>query len=135
MFEMCTSTIGHRNTLSASRIGIDVKLWPAGLITMPEADPDRLVDPVDQGRLAVGLPEFERHAERGCPFAAERLDVGQRGAAVDVRLAEAKQIQVGAVQDEDWLAHEALPSWALRPPLVAARVKAGGCATYHGPGF
>jgi hypothetical protein len=37
MFEMCTSTIGQRNTLSASRIGIEVKLWPAGLITMPEA--------------------------------------------------------------------------------------------------
>ena len=34
---MCTSTIGQRKTLSASRIGIDVKLWPAGLITMPEA--------------------------------------------------------------------------------------------------
>ena len=34
---MCTSTIGQRNTLSASRIGIEVKLWPAGLITMPEA--------------------------------------------------------------------------------------------------
>ena len=36
---MWTSTIGQRKTLRASRIAIEVKLWPAGLMTMPDAAP------------------------------------------------------------------------------------------------
>ena len=110
---MCTSTIGQRNTLSASRIGIEVKLWPAGLITMPEAA--RMASWIQSTSVASLLDcrNSSVNPSAACPLAAERLDVGQRGAAVDVRLASAKEIQVGAVQDENRLAHEALPSWAL----------------------
>ena len=63
---------------------------------------DRLVDPVDQLRLAVRLVELDRRAGGR---AAHRLDLGERGRAVDLRLARAQPVEVGAVEDEDRLRH------------------------------
>ena len=71
---------------------------------------DRLVDPVDQDPLGIGLPELEREAELPGPLATHRLDLGKRRGAVNMGLAGAEQVQIGAVQDEHGLAHAILPS-------------------------
>jgi hypothetical protein len=42
-----------------------------------------------------------------CQLGQTRVDVGERVASVDLRLALAEQIQVGAVQDQQF--HVALP--------------------------
>ena len=59
------------------------------------------VDAADQLALAVALETFDADAE-GC---AERgdvpLDVGQRGMPVNLRLARAEQIEIGAVEQQD----------------------------------
>ena len=54
---------------------------------------------LDELRLAVGLAEHD--GERGIEGTAERLDLGQRRRAVDLRLARAQAIEVGTVQHED----------------------------------
>ena len=55
------------------------------------------LDPVDQLALVIGLAEHHGRAV-GDPF-AQGADVIQRLAAIDVRLAHPKQVEVGAVQD------------------------------------
>ena len=57
----------------------------------------RLVDPVDELRLAVGLPKDDGTCSG--LVAALRLDFGERRRAVDRRLARAEPIQIGSVQD------------------------------------
>jgi hypothetical protein len=60
---------------------------------------DRLVDPADDLALVVRLAELERVRPGG--VAAHRLDLGKRGAAVDLGLAGAEPVQVRAVQHVD----------------------------------
>ena len=59
------------------------------------------MDPVDDLVFAVALAELDLEPELGPYAAAVRLDVGQRLAAVNLRLALAEQIEIGAVQDGD----------------------------------
>ncbi len=57
---------------------------------------------VDQRTFVVALEALEADAVPGARCRARRaVDVGERLAAVDLRLARAEQIQVRAVQDED----------------------------------
>src|SRR6185312_10021862 len=60
---------------------------------------DRLVDPSDELRLAVGLTELERCRAGLAP--ALRLDLGERRRAVDRGLAGAEAIEVRPVQHVD----------------------------------
>ena len=64
-----------------------------------------LLNPVDDLALVVRLPELDREAVRGRGLAAELLDVLERGAAVDLRLARAEQVEVRAVEHVDGLGH------------------------------
>jgi hypothetical protein len=54
---MCTSNTGPSKALSASRIAIEVCVKAPGLMTIAAAFFARLVDPVDQLMLGVGLQE------------------------------------------------------------------------------
>ncbi len=60
----------------------------------------RLLDPVDQHALVVALPEVDGPAVLGRGRHAQRLDVRERLAAVDLGLAHAQQVQVRPVQHE-----------------------------------
>ncbi|MDT4885345.1 hypothetical protein FQZ97_1215700 [compost metagenome] len=51
----------------------------------------------------VRLAAFDRHAELGTRFMAQALHIGERVAAVLFGLARAEQVEVGAVEDEDFL--------------------------------
>ena len=61
----------------------------------------RLVDPVDQLALVVGLPEVDDQPVRGGGRDAQCLDVGEGGGAVDLRLSLAEEVEVGSVEHED----------------------------------
>src|SRR5947208_2057758 len=60
-----------------------------------------LVNPVDQFALMIGLPKRQPQSKPGTGLAAALLDLGERGVAVDMRLARPEQIQVGSVQNMD----------------------------------
>src|SRR5947207_14628767 len=60
-----------------------------------------LVNPVDQFALMIGLPKRRPQSNPGTRLAAALLDLGERGVAVDMRLARPEQIQVGTVQNMD----------------------------------
>src|SRR5262249_24720475 len=65
-------------------------------------DPDRLVpcrllNPVDDRALVVRLAKLDRDVETLAGLAAQLLDVGERGAAVGLRLARAEQIEVRTI--------------------------------------
>ena len=86
----------------------------------------RLLDPVDQFAFDVRLAEDDIDAEALGGVAAKLLDVGERGAAVFLRLARAEQVQIGSVEDVDCVL--AMRSGAA---LAAMRVKR---ALYRLPG-
>ena len=102
--------------LSASRIATDVWVNAAGLMMMPSAP---LMPPWIQSMICASLfdwwNEIVEPALLGAR-AAHLLDLLERGRAVDVRLARAEQVEVGAVQDQDRFAHAFL---RLRNSLVA----------------
>ena len=86
---------------NASRIATLVCVYAPGLMMAQSTPvPRGLVDAVDESVLGVALETLEPVSvalgERG----EFRFDVGKRGVAVDLRLAGAEQIQVGAVQQE-----------------------------------
>ena len=88
----------------------------------PTRESDALgVHSLDQFVLGVGLETRQRMA--GCRGARGEvgIDLGQRRAAVDLRLARAEQVEVGAVQDEDL-------GQARNPATGAEPVKARECA-------
>src|SRR5215218_9675566 len=60
---------------------------------------NRLVKPVDQFPLVVGLAHVDLQLERFCPLLEHRADLGERLVAVDARLAVAEQVQVRPVQN------------------------------------
>lgn len=63
----------------------------------------RRVDAVDDGAFVVGLEGVQRGAERGGLRLCGGFDVGEGRAAVDVWLAGAEEVEVGAVDEEDGL--------------------------------
>ena len=63
------------------------------------------MDPVDDLVFPVALMELDRELELRADPPAVRLDIGQRLAAVDLRLALAEQIEIGAVENGDDSAH------------------------------
>src|SRR3990172_4936532 len=63
----------------------------------------RFLDPADQLAFHIRLPEYQFEAEALGGGAAQFFHVGERGAAVRVRLARAEQVHVGAVEDIDRL--------------------------------
>ena len=66
------------------------------------------VNPVDDLVFAIALMKLDREAECFAYGPAFCLDVGERLAAIKLRLALAEQIEIGAVQDHDDRTH-ALP--------------------------
>ena len=96
-------------------------------MTIAAAPLARLVDPVDQLVFAVALAELDRQTELGCGAAAERLDVGERLAAVDLRLALAEQVEVRPVENGDGAAHgkQALQALKRAPRRQHIRKSAG----------
>src|SRR3954464_4590851 len=64
-----------------------------------------LVDPVDDLVFAVRLVKAKFKSVLAGDLAAIGLDIGKRFVAVDVRLAFAKEIEVGAVQYVDEAVH------------------------------
>ena len=67
----------------------------------------RLVHPVDQHAFVVALAEVCRQAELARLCRAGCVDLGQGGGAVNVGLARAEQVEVGAVEDEEGVGHGA----------------------------
>src|SRR3546814_1934306 len=61
----------------------------------------RFVQPVDQHALVVRLAAVDAEAEAGRLFREARMNLVQRIVAVDLRLAGAEEIEVGAGEDED----------------------------------
>src|SRR5262245_56616170 len=65
----------------------------------------RLLDPVDDVALVVRLAEDDLPAELLGLLAHQLLDVGERRAAVLLRLTRAEQIEVGSVEDVNGVGH------------------------------
>ena len=65
----------------------------------------RLVQPVDQRAFVVGLSEVDSEAVLASLGDTRRLDLGERGSAVNLRLARAEQVEVRAVEDEEGGGH------------------------------
>jgi hypothetical protein len=74
---------------------------PAGVDDDRAVRAARRLDAVDQLALVVGLERLHGRAALGRQLAQARVDLGQGGAAVDLRLALAEQVQIRAVQDQD----------------------------------
>src|ERR1700722_20623152 len=68
-------------------------------------------NPVDDLVFTIALMKLDRKPKLTADTAAVRFDVSQRLAAVDLRLALAEQIEIGAGQDNDDRTH------AISPPL------------------
>ena len=98
--------IGPGNIFSASRIATEVKLRPAGLMMMPA--PSSIASWIQP---TISPSQFDWRNSSGCAagrLAAHRLDLGERGVAVDLGLALAEPVQVRAVQDVDRAVHARL---------------------------
>ena len=76
-----------------------------GICRRVEYDPRHglacLVNPVDQLALMIGLPEDHLEPQPVADDLAPFLDLRERRVTVDVRLAFAQQVQVGAVQKSE----------------------------------
>src|SRR5579872_6166886 len=70
--------------------------------------------------------ELDRKPEFFAEAATVRLDVGERLAAVDLRLALAEQIEIGAVQDNDDRMHAIFPNDAKPTPEGPSLTRRGG---------
>src|SRR5471032_2786551 len=76
----------------------------------------RLVDPVDEQALVVGLTKLDRHRERLGALQTSLLDVGQGLVAIDLRLAQAEQVEIRSVEDQDrWIARQSAALRVARP--------------------
>lgn len=61
----------------------------------------RALNGTDQLTLVIALEKIDLHPERLAMGAGCGLDIGERGASIDFRLAAAKQVQVRPVDDND----------------------------------
>ena len=73
----------------------------------PVIDPARGMQLVDQHAFVVGLHKIGFDTQRLCLGVAHTLYVMQGHGAVNLWLAGAKQVEVGAVQDQDGMCHGA----------------------------
>ena len=64
-----------------------------------------LVDPVDQLAFVVRLKCLDLQPQLGSPGADPILELGQGGVSIDMGLAHAEQVEVGAIEDENPLHH------------------------------
>jgi hypothetical protein len=78
---------------------------PGGIDRDADLGAARFVKPVDQRAFRVGLPKVDLQAVFFALIDAELLEVFERVAAVDFRLANAEQIQVRSVQDQNRSSH------------------------------
>src|SRR3954469_17318913 len=75
------------------------------------------MNPVDQLAFVVGLAKIHGEVERGGAFEACLLDICQRLMAVDFRLAQAEQVEVRSIEDQNrWIAGQ-----TRGVPLVVTR--------------
>ena len=61
----------------------------------------RLVNPVDELVLSIALAPVEREVELAGDGAATRLDIRERRPALDLRLPQSQQIEIGTVEDQN----------------------------------
>ena len=108
MFEIWTSTTGAPKALSASSNATDVWVKARGIDDDAAGGLARLVDPVDEFVFAVALEEAKFELQFGAERAAIALDVVEGLAAVNLWLALAEQIEIGAVEKIDDAAHAGL---------------------------
>ena len=80
----------------------------------------RLVQPVDQRALVIGLAEDDLEPARRRPFARFRLDIGERRGAVDGRLALAEAV-AGSGRSGCGLSEPSAANAGIRPPAASAR--------------
>src|SRR6185312_17479546 len=73
----------------------------AGVENDPIRSLARLLDPVDELALVIGLAEIDGEVERRGPRDAALLDIGQRIVAVSRRFPHAEQVEVRAVKYKD----------------------------------
>ena len=66
----------------------------------------RLLDPIDEDALLIGLAKIYRQAQFLAGGDAIALNIGQALCAIDARLASAEHIEIGAVEDEDGDRHD-----------------------------
>lgn len=79
-----------------------------------------LVNPADQLALAIALSKINGQVQLCSHSAAQRLDVGEGVVAVDLRLARAQQVEIGAVENENGTGHgesRLLENKFGKPPL------------------
>src|SRR4249919_747367 len=84
------------------------------------------LDAFDQQVLGIALETAQRMPGFLGAGGQASIDLGQRGAAIDSRLAFAEQIEIGAMQDEE-LSHRCLPSGSgvlLRPAGFVQTIRA-----------
>ena len=74
---------------------------PPGLMTMPAHSVARRVDRVDQHALVVALHGRHLEAARGRRRGDERFDVLQSLRSVDRGLADAEQVEIRAVDEQE----------------------------------
>jgi hypothetical protein len=72
---------------------------------------DVRVQLVDQRAFVVGLEGLDLHAQFAGQCHQLLVDLGQRGGAIDVRLAAAEQVEVGSVQNQQ-LRHGGVGVWS-----------------------
>src|SRR5262249_28688507 len=65
----------------------------------------RLLNPIDDLALVVRLTKFDAQSVLCSGGPAQLFGVGERGVAVNLRLAQAKQIEIRSVEDVDRLRH------------------------------
>src|SRR5262249_48819856 len=80
----------------------------------------RLVQPVDEDALVVGLPERDRKPVALGNRTAQLLHVGEAAATVDLGLTLAQQVEGGALENVDGLDHAKRGSaqCTARPPPI-----------------
>lgn len=84
----------------------------------------RLLNPIDKLTFMVGLPELDGKPKRTRTRVDHGLNVRQGRMPVDFRLPLTQKVQVGAIQNEDWLGHwDGLKGWSICAVLIATPVR------------
>ena len=78
-----------------------------------------LLHRVHQFALMIGLEESKLHPERIGTATQLPFDIGERGGAVDRRLATAEEIQVRTVEDQDAFLLSSPSSQRWKAPISA----------------
>ena len=92
---------GNPAAESASSTATEVWVSAPALRMIPSARFARLLDPVDELALVIGLPELDLQVERCGAGQASLLDIGPGIMPINRRIPHPEQIEVGAVQNID----------------------------------